>query len=405
MVTLQEVQFMPPIYLDHAATTPLDRRVREAMEPYLTDVFGNPSSIHRQGQQARMAVDGSRETVAWMLGAAATEIVFTGGGTEADNAAIYGVAWANRDRGRHIVTSAIEHEAVLEASAYLESQHDFEVSRVMPGSEGIVSVADIEAALRPDTVLVSVMYANNEIGTIQPVGDIGLLCRSRGVLFHVDAVQAVGTIPVDVGRDTIDLLSLSAHKFYGPKGVGALYVRSGIHWWPSQLGGGQERRRRSGTENVAGIVGMAKALSLACESMDETSTRIVELRNHLIEAACSAVPEIGLNGDPDRRLPGNANLRFPGVQGESMVTALDTLGIMVSTGSACASGSVEPSHVLRALGDSNAEARSAVRVTIGRQNTREEVDSAVRSIVEVYRRLRDSGVARPGMLQPVAASR
>src|SRR5579884_1316862 len=217
MVTLQEVQFMPPIYLDHAGTTPLDRRVREAMEPYLTDVFGNPSSIHRQGQQARMAVDGSRETVAWMLGAAATEIVFTGGGTEADNAAIYGVAWANRDRGRHIVTSAIEHEAVLEASAYLESQHDFEVSRVMPGSEGIVSVADIEAALRPDTVLVSVMYANNEIGTIQPVGDIGLLCRSRGVLFHVDAVQAVGTIPVDVGRDTIDLLSLSAHKFYGPK--------------------------------------------------------------------------------------------------------------------------------------------------------------------------------------------
>ncbi len=360
------------------------------MEPYLGEAYGNPSSIHKLGQRSKMALDDARDSVAAALGATASEIVFTSGGTESDNAAIAGVAWAASTRGKHIVTTAIEHEAVLDICTHLRDRFGFEVTFVAPGSDGVVQASDIKQAIRDDTVLVSVMYANNEVGTIQPVGEIGELCRISGVPFHVDAVQAAGSIPIDVKNESIDLLSISAHKFYGPKGVGALYIRQGNPWWPSQLGGGQERERRSGTENVPGIVGMAEALSISRESMATTNERVLKLRDRFLELVLREIPEAELNGCRDRRLPGNANLRLPGVDGESMVTALDALGIMVSAGSACSSGSTEPSHVLLAMGQSVEDARSAVRFTLGKENTMEEIDLAAHGLIEVYRRLSGS---------------
>lgn len=388
-----------PIYLDHAATTPLDAQARVAMEPYLGPEFGNPSSVHRLGQQARMVLEAAREFMASALGADRTEIVFTSGGTESDNAAIRGVARSLKAGGCHLVTSAIEHEAVLEPCEGLRRQ-GFEISLVPPDGEGLISAAGIEAAIRPDTVAVSVMYANNEIGTVQPIGAIGAACRRRGVLFHVDAVQALGTIPIDVKRENIDLLSLSAHKFYGPKGVGALYVRRGIRWQPQQLGGGQERRRRSGTENVAGIVGMVAALERALDLMPSTSERIREMRDFLFEEITSKVQGAVINGSRMNRLPGNVNVSFPGLSGESLIIALDRQGIMASSGSACSSGSLEPSHVLAAIGASSDRAVGSVRLTLGRENTWEEIRHVAATLLSTVERLHAAAGGRASV--PVA---
>jgi cysteine desulfurase len=389
---------MQTIYLDHAATTPLDPHVLDCMRPYLTSEYGNPSSVHQVGQRARMAVDEARERIATALGAHRIEIVFTSGGTESDNSAIRGAAFASADRGRHIVTTAIEHEAVLETCADLAGGHGFEVTKVAPNADGIVSRDAIESALRPETTLVSVMYANNEIGTVQPVADIGQLCRERGVTFHVDGVQAVGALTVDVDRDNIDLLSLSGHKFYGPKGIGALYVRKKTRWRPQQVGGGQERQRRSGTENVAGIVGMAEALDRATAQADETAARLTKMRDYLFDAFRRELPATIINGCRTNRLPNNVNVSFPGVTGETLVMALDGDGIMISSGSACSSGSTESSHVLRSIGSSPDAARSGVRLTLGRENTWDEIRRTAECVVDTVRRLErasDRAVATP----------
>jgi cysteine desulfurase len=379
---------MKTIYLDHAATTPVDPAVRIAMEPYMSAGFGNPSSIHRMGQRARMALDEARESVASDVGATPAEILFTSGGTESDNAAIRGAAFAGGAAGRkHLVVTAIEHEAVLEACLDLEYRWGFEVTRVNPDREGIVAVDAVAEAIRSDTSVVSVMYANNEIGTIQPVSQIGALCRDRGVTFHVDAVQAAGVLPIDVNRDNIDLLALSAHKFYGPKGVGALYVRKGIPWWPSQLGGGQERGRRSGTENVPGIVGLATALKLALEAASETREQLQEMRDYIFDWLLRKTTDSVANGSRLARLPSNVNVSFPGVSGEALVMALDSKGIMASSGSACSSGSTEPSHVLQAIGCSPDVAGGALRLTLGRENTWDDVYETVQEVAEATRRL------------------
>jgi cysteine desulfurase len=375
------------IYLDHAATTPLDPAVLEAMRPYLTAEYGNPSSIHQMGQHARMAVDRARERVAEAIGAHRMEIVFTSGGTESDNAAIRGAVFAVQDRGRHIVTTSIEHEAVIETCRSLAARHGFEVTFLEPGPDGRVTVESFERAIRPDTTLVSVMYANNEIGAIQPIAELGRLCRVRGITFHVDAVQAVGALPVDVDRDQIDLMSLSGHKFYGPKGVGALYVRRKTPWSPQQMGGGQERQRRSGTENVAGIVGLAEALERSVEKLDEAPVRLCEMREYVFDTLTRALPTTVVNGCRTNRLPNNVNVSFPGVTGESLVMALDGEGVMISSGSACSSGSTEPSHVLRAIGSPPDVARCGVRLTLGRENSWDEIRTAAECMVSTVRRL------------------
>lgn len=377
---------MRSIYLDHAATTPLDPWVRERMQPYLEHDFGNPSSAHRLGQRARMAIDESRERIASVIGADPSEIVFTSGGTESDNLAIRGVAVAHAGRGNHIVTTSIEHEAVLETCADLVRHHGFKVERVDPDTEGLVDMRSIAGALQPETVLVSVMYANNEIGTIQPIREIGELCRRRGILFHVDAVQAAA-ISIDVERDNIDLMSLSAHKLYGPKGVGVLYIRRGVRWWPQQLGGGQERMRRSGTENVPGIVGMAAALDISVQRMSEAARRLAEMRDFLFDEIRTAIPSTIVNGSRVNRLPTNVNLSFPGIGGEALVTALDARGLMASSGSACSSGSTEPSHVLLRIGRSPTIAEGALRLSLGRENTWDEIREAARLVVDTVHRL------------------
>jgi cysteine desulfurase len=376
------------IYLDHAATTPLRAEVLAAMEPFLGGNYANPSSIYRPAQEARSALDRSRDAVAAILGARSQEVVFTGGGTESDNAAIKGVALAGRDRGRHIVTSAIEHHAVLHPVQELVERFGFESTVVPVDQSGLVDVAALEAALRPDTVLVSVMWANNEIGTIQPVEAIAELTRARGIPFHVDAVQAVGTLDIDLGRVPIDLLSLSAHKFYGPKGVGALFVRGGTPWWPLITGGGQERNRRAGTENVAGIVGMGRALELSQDERVSTVERTCVLRNHLLTEIPARIPGTTINGHRDLRLPNNANFSFDGVHGESLLVGLDLAGIMASSGSACTSGSLEPSHVLQAVGLPDRLAQGSLRLTVGRENTLEEMERTVDTLARIVSRLR-----------------
>lgn len=387
------------IYLDHAATTPLHPTVRDAMQPYLQEEYANPSSIHRMGQRARMAMDEARETVAACINADPVEIVFTSGGTESDNLAIRGIAMMPSDGRRHIVTTAIEHEAVIETCKELEAHMGFDISWVQPEPDGIVRVESVADAIRDDTALVSVMYANNEIGTLQPVREIGCLCRDRGVVFHTDAVQAAGAVPIDVSADQVDLLSLSAHKFYGPKGVGALYVRKGLAFWPQQLGGGQERQRRSGTENVPGIVGMATALKISTNLLAKTGDRLARMRDFLFEELQNAIPDMIVNGARYGRLAGNVNVSFPGVSGESLVIALDAQGVMASTGSACSSGSTEPSHVIAALGRSNQAAAEALRLTLGRDTTWKEIRVAAEAVCSTVDRLR----AQASHPSPVAA--
>lgn len=384
------------IYLDHAATTPLRAEARAVMEPFLSDNFANASSVYCLAQEARSALDEARATVADGLGCHPSEIIFTSGGTESNNAAIKGVAFARQERGRHLITSAIEHHAVLLPMQELAERFGFEVTVLPVDRGGVVEAERVAAAMRPATTLVSIMWANNEIGTIQPVEQIAELTQARGISFHVDAVQAAGTLPIDLSRTPIDLLSISAHKFYGPKGVGALYVRRGTPWWPLLTGGGQERNRRAGTENVAGIVGMARALELACAEQAATNRQVGGLRDELIERVCSRIPGTVVNGDRERRLPNNVNLSFAGVHGESLLVGLDLAGIMASSGSACTSGSLEPSHVLQALGLAREQTQASLRLTVGRDNTAEEIARTVDVLERLVARLRRVAPAARG---------
>jgi cysteine desulfurase len=375
------------VYLDFAATTPVDARVVEAMLPYFGEQFGNPSSLYTQARAARQALDRARGTVAALLGARTSEIIFTSGGSESDNAAIKGVVWANRDHGNHVVTTAIEHHAVIHTCEWLQ-RFDVETTFVPVGSDGIVDPAAIANAIRPTTVLVSAMHANNEIGTLQPLAEIAEVAHARGVLLHTDAVQTGGHVPIDVNALGVDLLSLSAHKFYGPKGIGVLFVRRGTPWLPMQQGGGQERGRRAGTENVASIVGLATALTLACETIDEEAGRVRLLRDRLAREILRRIPGSSLNGHRDLRLPNNANFCFAGVDGESMLLNLDMQGIAASSGSACTAGSIDPSHVLLALGLPRDLAVGSLRLSLGRSTTDAHIDRVLEVLPTVVARLR-----------------
>ncbi|HLG68864.1 MAG TPA: cysteine desulfurase NifS [Chloroflexota bacterium] len=375
------------IYLDHAATTPVDPRVVEAMLPFYTEKYGNASAIYSLARESRRALENARETVAEILNAQPREIVFTACGTESDNAAIKGVAEANQDRGNHIVTTAIEHEAVLETCKYLEKR-GFRVTYLPVDQYGTVDLVELEKAITPETILVSVMMANNEVGTIQPLAEIAEIIKGRGIYFHTDAVQAGGALDLDVEKLGVDLLALSGHKFYAPKGVGVLYVRQGTKLMPQMLGGGQEKNRRSGTENVAQIVGLARALELAHQERPEENPRIQRLRDRLKDGLLETVPDTIFNGHPTNRLANNASFCFKGVEGEQILLALDLTGVGASTGSACTSASSEPSHVLTAMGIPAAVAHGAVRMTFGRSNTDEDVDTVLKLLPDIVEKQR-----------------
>ncbi len=380
---------METIYLDHAATTPVDPQVVDAMLPYLGEHFGNPSSIYGLGRTARAAIDRAREEVAAALGARPTEIVFTSGGTESDNAAIKGVALARRNEGNHIITAATEHHAVLDVCHWLEIL-GFETTILPVDRGGMVDPDALARAIRPSTILLSLMLANNEIGTIQPLAECARIAHEHGVTVHSDAVQAGGAIPIDVNDLGVDLLSLSGHKFYGPKGTGVLYVRRGTPWMPQQQGGGQERSRRSGTENTAGIVGLATALRIAVDSMESTAAHCRRLRDRLREGITAAIADVSVNGHAEQRLPNNLNVSFRGVEGESLLLNLDMHGIAASSGSACTAGSLDPSHVLTAIGLPRDLAQGSLRLTTGRNTTDAQIDrvlAVLPPIVEKLRRL------------------
>ena len=378
---------MKKIFLDHAATTPADPRVLEAMLPYFSDSFGNPSSIHSLGVETRTAVAEAREKVASLIGASIDEIIFTSGGTESDNLAIKGVTQANAHKGKHIVTTRIEHHAVEESCRYLERQ-GFRVSLVGVDKDGLVDPKDVENAFTAETILVSVMHANNEVGAIQPIAQIGRMARERGIYFHTDAVQTVGHIPVRVDELGIDLLAISAHKLYGPKGVGALYVRKGTRIVSFMHGGGQEHGLRASTENVPGIVGLGRAAEIARAEMDVESTHVTRLRDKLIKGLLERIPQIRLNGHPTQRLPNNVNISVACVEGESLAVSLDLEGIAVSTGSACSSEAMEPSHVLTAMGVPVELARGSVRFSLGKNNTDSEIDRVLEAFPRIVSRLR-----------------
>jgi len=377
---------MQRVYFDHAATTPVHPEVIAAMLPYFHNSFGNPSSIHSFGRESRQAVDSARERVAKVLGASPREIYFTSGGTEADNIAIQGVALAKKGQGRHIITSQIEHHAVLDACKYLETQ-GFAVTYLPVDEYGRVRVEDVVAALRPDTILITIMHANNEVGTIQPIREISAIAREHKVTFHTDAVQTVGSIPVNVDDLGVDLLTLSAHKFYGPKGIGVLYIRKGTKLKPLYHGGGQERKFRPGTENHVGIIGLAKALEIAAADMTSKQAEVAALRDKLM-AGLLEIPEVKPNGHPTERLPGNVNISIRYVEGESLILSLDMQGVAVSSGSACTSGSLDPSHVLLAMGLSHGEAHGSLRLTLGRDTTPAEVDYVLSILPPIVLRLR-----------------
>ena len=376
----------PRIYLDNAATTPCAPQVVEAMLPYFTQVYGNASSVHTWGREAKRAVEAARRQVQKALNAAQPqEIFFTGGGSESDNWAIKGAALACRSG--HIITTAIEHHAVLHTCQWLEKQ-GFRVTYLPVDGEGRVHPADVDKAIREDTILVSVMAANNEVGTLQPIGEIGEICRARGVLFHTDAVQAVGAVPIDVQALQVDLLSLSAHKIHGPKGVGALYVRKGTKLDSLLHGGAQERGFRAGTENLPGIVGLGKAIELATAQLADNAARMTALRERLIAGVMERVSGTRLNGHPTQRLPGNVNLSFEGVEGEALLLRLDLAGVAASSGSACTSGALDPSHVLMALGLTQAQAQGSLRLTLGTDTTAEEIDAVLDRLPPIVADLR-----------------
>ena len=378
---------MKRIYLDHAATTPTDPRVLETMLPYFSGAFGNPSSIHSLGQETRAAVEESRHKIASLIGAQSEEIIFTSGGTEADNFAIKGAASANKQKGNHVITTSIEHHAVLESCKFLEGQ-GFGVTCLSVDRNGLVDLDEIRRAITAGTILISVMHANNEVGTVQPITDIGKIARERGIYFHTDAVQTVGHIPVNVNELGIDLLAMSAHKLYGPKGVGALYIRKGTRIDSFMHGGGQERGLRASTENVPAIVGFGKAAEIAQREIDRESKRLTSLRDKLIQGLFERIPEIHLNGHPTQRLPNNVNVSIGFVEGESMAIGLDMEGIAASTGSACTSHDLEPSHVLLALGLPGVLARGSLRFSLGRETTGEEIGRVLEVLPRIVARLR-----------------
>ena len=375
------------VYADHAATTAVSQAALDAMLPLLQHSYGNPSSLYRFGQEAKEVLEQARGQIARALNAEPSEIFFTSGGTESDNWALRGVAEARRNKGRHIITSAVEHHAILYTAADLE-KHGFEVTYLPVDADGLVSPADLKAALRPDTILVSIMAANNEVGTIQPIRELAALAHENGSLFHTDAVQAVGHIPVDVKAWGVDLLSLSGHKFGGPKGVGALYLKRATPISAFVTGGGQERNRRSGTENVPGIAGMAAALTASVEALNTEMPRLTALRDRLI-AGLLTIPRSRLTGHPTQRLPGTASVIFECIEGESLLLRLDALGICSSTGSACSSTSLEPSHVLIAMGLPHEIAHGSLRLSLGAENTEEDVDYLIESVKTVVAQLRE----------------
>ncbi|MDY4923293.1 cysteine desulfurase NifS [Frisingicoccus sp.] len=376
------------IYLDHAATTATRPEVVEAMLPYFTENYGNPSTVYELGSKNKSAVTHSRETIAKALGTDAANIYFTAGGSEADNWALVATAEAYKNKGNHIITSKIEHHAILHTCEYLEKERGYEVTYIDVDENGIIKLDELKKAIRPTTILISVMFANNEIGTIQPIKEIGAIAREHGILFHTDAVQAFGQIPMDVDELNIDMLSSSGHKLNGPKGIGFLYIRKGVKIRSFIHGGAQERKRRAGTENVPGIVGFGKAVEIAMATMDKRIKQETELRDYLIDRILAEVPYTRLNGDRERRLPNNANFSFQFIEGESLLIMLDMAGICGSSGSACTSGSLDPSHVLLAIGLPHEIAHGSLRLTLGEDNTREEMDYVVEKIKGIVERLR-----------------
>jgi len=375
------------IYMDNSATTPVKVEVLEEMLPYFNEKYGNPSSIYSLGGQSKIAVDKARKRVANAFGANPKEIFFTSGGSEADNWAIKGVAFANKSKGNHIITSKIEHHAILHTCEYLERQ-GFKITYLDVDEYGTVDIEQLKDSITDETILISIMFANNEIGTIQPIKEIGRIAKEKGIYFHTDAVQAIGNVKIDVKELNIDLLSLSAHKFYGPKGIGALYIRQGVKMHNLIEGGAQERNKRAGTENVPAIVGLGKAIELAYENFDEHNAKLESLRNRLVSKVMDNISYVRLNGHPTNRLPGNANFCFRFIEGESLLLSLDMVGVAGSSGSACTSGSLDPSHVLLAIGLPHEIAHGSLRLSLGDFNTEEEVDYVVEKLVEIVNRLR-----------------
>jgi len=378
---------MRRVYMDNAATTALSPKVLEQMMPYLTQTYGNPSSVHAFGREARQGVEKARAQVAKALNATEDEIIFTGCGTESDNTVLLGVAERYKNKGNHIITTNIEHHAILHTCEYLE-KHGCEVTYLPVDEYGRVTAQQVAEAIKPNTILVSVMFANNEVGTIMPIAEIGAVCKEKGVLFHTDAVQAVGHLAIDVKAMNIDMLSLSAHKFHGPKGVGALYMRRGIRLPSHIMGGAQERGRRAGTENTAGIVGLGAAIELACENISENAAKLTVLRNRLMEGIEREIPEVKLNGHPTERLPNNVNYSIRYIEGEAILLMLDMNGVAASSGSACTSGSLDPSHVLLALGLTHEVAHGSVRLTLGEETTEEDIDYVIQVLKNTAQRLR-----------------
>jgi cysteine desulfurase len=374
--------------MDNGATTRVTEPVMAAMQPYFCEIYGNPSSVHGFGREARKAVEAARAQVAKAIGAQPREIYFTGCGTEADNWALRGAAYANIKKGKHIITTNFEHHAILHTCKQLEKE-GFEVTYMPVDHDGLITPEQLEAAIRPDTVLVSIMYANNEVGTIEPIPELAAVAKAHGVLFHTDAVQAIGHVPIDVKAQNIDMLSMSGHKFHAPKGIGALYVRQGVRLERLMQGGAQERGQRPGTENLAGIVGIGKAIELATEDVEGRAEKMAAIRDHMIDRIMKEIPHVQLNGHPTKRMCGNINVSFYFVESESILLHLDFKGIAASSGSACTSGSLDPSHVLLAIGVSHEHANGSVRLSLCEENTLEEADYVVDNLVAIVKRLRD----------------
>ena len=376
------------LYMDYSATTPVKQEVVDAMMPYFTETFGNASSFHGFGRDAKNVLDKSRAQVASLINAKSNEIYFTAGGTESDNWAIEGVAFANKAKGNHIITSKIEHHAVLHTCEYLEKHHGFEVTYLDVDAEGRIRVEDVENAIKDNTILITIMFANNEVGTIQPIKEIGEIAKKHKVIFHTDAVQAAGNIHIDVKELNVDLMSMSSHKIYGPKGIGALYIKTGTKLHTFVHGGAQERRRRAGTENIPGIVGYAKACEIAKANMDNHIETLTKLRTKLIDGILEKIPYTKVNGSLEHRLPGNVNFSFEFIEGEGILLMLDMLGIAASSGSACTSGSLDPSHVLMAIGLPHEIAHGSLRLSIGDFTTEEDIDYIIEKLPPVIERLR-----------------
>ncbi|KPL14423.1 MAG: cysteine desulfurase [Bacteroides sp. SM23_62] len=378
---------MRKVYFDHSATTPIDPQVTEAMLPFLNEKFGNPSSIHSYGREVKVALEEAREAVADFCNVRAADIYFTSGGTESDNMAIKGVAYELKDKGKHIITSKVEHHAVLHTCEFLEKQ-GFEITYLAPDKYGMIHPETVEKAIRKVTILITIMHANNEVGTINPIQTIGEIARNKGILFHTDAVQSFGKLTIDLSKLPVDLMSMSGHKIYGPKGVGALYIRKGVRLVQLSHGGEHERNRRPGTENIPGIIGMAKAVELRRDGMKNEAKYIRNLREKLHKKISEVIPRIFLNGHPQKRLAGHLNLSFQGIEGEALLLSLDLKGVAASSGSACTSGSIDPSHVLSGMGIKPELTQSSIRFTLGKDNTEEDIDYTVSILPDIVQRLR-----------------